>query len=206
LKNEDMALLRAESMPTVFYSSRANEVDHVGVNRSRGICEAIKHLAGLGHRKIGFVGKQGDFEPRYQTYKNLIMGRDELIENPAWTTSGFSSYKIGYEGMKQLLALKDRPSAVVCHCDIVALGALCAAFELGVKVPDKMSIVGFDNICESKFAAVPLTTIEVNIKNLANDLVDVLFKRIENPDSKEPLKVIVEPKLVVRKSTAEFQG
>ncbi len=200
LKYPFLARLTQESIPTVFYSVTDAGVDSVIVDSGSGICNVLKHLLELGHRKIGFVGRNNEFEERYTAYRH-VMAANCLEIKDEWIANGYANHKQGYAGMLQILAGEDLPSAVVCHSDLAALGAMCAAFEKGLKVPDEIAITGFDNIVASRYAAIPLTTLDVNIEKVSESLLEILFYRLSGKQHNQALHTIITPELVARKST-----
>ncbi len=206
LDMEHMVRLNGEKVPVTFYAAPTeSNLDTVVVDRGKGVCEAIKHLIGLGHTRIGYVGCQGDFEPRFNAYRHTMMASGLPLDHD-WVTSGGSSHETGYRGMLEIFARRNRPTAVIAHCDIVAIGAMCAAFEKNVKVPEQLAIIGYDNIKESRYAAIPLTTVAVDVAELAKALLDTLFERIEGGRSPMPLRTVVSPSLLIRKSCGAQLG
>ncbi|MCX7706078.1 MAG: substrate-binding domain-containing protein, partial [bacterium] len=136
---------------------------------------------------------------RYAGYKDALL-RQGLHLNEKWIITGYGGFKTGYEGMLKLLGLKDRPTAVIAHNDIVAIGAMSAVYKAGLKVPEDMAIVGFDNIENSKYLNVPLTTVEFPIEKIAKKLVEILLLRLDSSDGRVYEKFVFEPKLIIRES------
>lgn len=102
-----------------------------------------------------------------------------------------------------LLQSSNPPTAMICCNDILAIGALLAAREEHVLVPEELSITGFDNTLISKSSDPQLTTVEVPVQSMCSQAVDLLIDEIEGKAS-EKQKILVLPKLIVRKSTSRF--
>jgi LacI family transcriptional regulator len=171
-------------------------VDHV-----LGARLATGHLISLGHTRI--AGLLGDGVYRSSTLRRkgwlAELQTAGLQPGPAmhtpWTPDG------GYDAMKSLI--KNSPNkftAVFAANDLIAMGALLALHEAGVEVPAEVSVVGFDNMPESRFFNPPLTTATSDFDVMARESLDILFARIRGtPDA--VLRRVFRPELVVRKST-----
>src|SRR5512133_401602 len=172
---------------------------------------AGQHLLDLGHKQIGLIGPASDFwafRMRERGFVRAVRGAglsvasDHLRRGPA-TMSG------GHEAMRGLLALRDRPTAVFCTNDLVALGAMKACIEAGVAVPGAMSICGCDDIETATLVTPELTTVHVRAREMGARAARMLIRLVEGnaaetgstarpmPSSK-PLGV----RLVTRGSTA----
>ena len=101
--------------------------------------------------------------------------------------------------MPEFLALKKRPTALVAQNDSIAAGAIFRAVRSGIRVPEDLSVIGFNNTVTAAFTLPPLTTFDTHTGDLADALVDLLMKRLENPDM--PVQVCkIRPELVIRES------
>lgn len=108
----------------------------------------------------------------------------------------------GYAQMQRLLALADRPTAVLCHNDMIAIGAERAVLEQGLRIPADMALIGFDALRESAYAAVPLTSVDPHLERMVTRLTETMIACIEKPDScRLPIQHRMVPELVVRGST-----
>lgn len=196
---EKLVKLKEEDVPVVFYQEQRIPVDYVDVNIYKGGLLATTHLINLGHKKIGFIDMQGEDEARVKGYKDALYQHNLSIKRK-WMIPGPGYQKGGYDGMKKILALKDGPTAIFSHNDRVAIGAMRAIFEAGLKVPEDIAIVGFDDMEESKYLDVPLTTINLPRKEIAKKLVGVILGKIESKNGSQPQKIVIEPKLIIRES------
>ena len=105
----------------------------------------------------------------------------------------------GYLAMRNLLSSNRRPDAVFCFSDLLAVGALRAAHDFGVKVPDDIAVVGIDDIPEGRYQTSSLTTVSINIPYIAKTALNLLVNRIEDPKRKAQ-QCIVPHSLVIRES------
>ena len=113
----------------------------------------------------------------------------------------------GYKAMKRLFARRSRglPSAVFCICDEIAYGALKAAREECVRVPDDISITGSDDLPMSEFVMTPLTTVRVDRQAIGRNAVKMLLRRMAEPELPQQ-RLLLPSKLVVRESTGRPSG
>ena len=201
-----MQVLRELSFPATFLGRPETDsgpccISWVNNDNVQAGYTATRHLIQLGHQRIGFLG--GD--------ENLLVTRDRLqgyhqaldeAGIPADRRLMFSSTFMeqgGYLGMMRLLALPDRPSAVVASDDLFAFGAMRAAGELGYKIPDDIAVVGFNNVRLTEMSNPSLTSVDVHIFELGTTAANLLIEQIRNPKQK-PKSVIVPTQLVVRHS------
>src|SRR5262245_19343760 len=168
--NDFLLRLSERDLPMVVVGRALNHphIDRVTADHWKGAYEAVEHLIGLGHRRIGFVGVSpinGAGLLRYQGYLDALRENglpidEKLIVGPASQFGpGYSTQDDGYAGMKRLLALKKRPTAVFPRNDFTAMGAICAVRDAGLGIPEDVAIVGFDNVPLAAYTAPPLTTV-----------------------------------------------
>ncbi|MBA4344332.1 MAG: LacI family transcriptional regulator [Methylibium sp.] len=177
--------------------------DRVSVNNLDGASKAVRHLVELGHRKIGCISGPAEFEVTQERVEGWRRAQEEggfNADEQLLIESDFSSSG-GYEAARQLLHAHPDMTALFASNDLMALGALRAAAEKGIKVPQQLSIVGFDDIELSSYVFPGMTTVGCSIRELGREAGRVLIDRIENPGA--PLKdVQLTPRLVLRESTA----
>lgn len=162
---------------------------------------ATKYLIDNGHKDIAIIS--GELTKttaitRYQGFEKA-MQEANLAINPNWIMEGFFEPEDGYECMNKILVQDKLPTAVFCCNDIMALGAISAIGEKDLKVPDDISIIGYDNIHASRFFSPPLTTIHQSKSRLGVQAINLLFKRISEK-GKEHEIIEIYPELVIRKS------
>lgn len=186
-------------------------LDSIQMDHMVGGYLATQHLIELGHREIGFIAgaaKYKTLSDRADGYRRAMQDV-RLAINPSWVVQppGMHHSKKGYHEMRQLIDLPKRPTAVFAVSDKAAFGALDAIREAGLRVPDDISIVGFDDVAETQFTDPPLTTIAVPKRLMGQLAVRLLAERLSGTGSPPsghayPRKIVVPVELVIRGSTA----
>lgn len=168
-------------------------------------CRALaNHLTSYGHTKFGVIAGQKES----QIYRDRLGGiKSVLLEqgidlDDSLVVGGEYSFVSGEDGAKELLKHSSRPTAIFCFNDDIAIGAIHAIKKQGLKVPEDISVVGFDNINVSAYIDPPLTTIDQPVYDMGRKAVDVILQLIKN----QPLerdREIVQFSLLERESTAK---
>ncbi|SFD82388.1 LacI family DNA-binding transcriptional regulator [Paracidovorax konjaci] len=178
--------------------------DLVETAHRQGGMLATRHLLWLGHRRIACIGGPAGLAPSEQRiagWRDALaeagVGADGLLWHGDFTSQG------GYEAMQAVLASARAPTAVFVGNDLMAIGALCAAHERGVRVPEALSVVGFDDIELAAFTSPPLTTVSQPKQQIGALAVDMLLERIDGA-RREQRQVLLQPELRLRASTAVF--
>jgi len=174
------------------------------VNYSEGIRQAVQHLAALGHRQIAFISgplRMRTAVTRRDAFRKS-MAELGLTVPAASIVEADHTMEGGKVAMERLLALPELPTAVMCSNDMTAIGVLHALDETTFKVPQHISVVGFDDIHLAQFMLPPLTTVQMSCKNLAAAAVEALRAGIEPEHAKAARREWPIPtQLVVRRST-----
>ena len=173
----------------------------VDVDNKAGGYLATSHLIGLDHHRIGFISNAplsyaGAYE-RFAGYKAALGEHDIPFDDDLVRTAVFVPQS-GHIAMEALLALPDRPTAVFAASDVVALGAMSAIQDSGLKVPQDIAIIGFDDIFLAAHACPPLSTVRVPAYGLGWTAADVLITLIEGDE--EVSSVTLETELIIRES------
>jgi LacI family transcriptional regulator len=172
----------------------------IRVDNYGGAFEMVRHLVGLGHRRIAFVtGPPGnhDASERLRGYRDAL-GRhagDRALEIP-----GDFREEAGYRAAPRILRGKPSPTAVFAANDAMAIGLLCAFRERRVRVPEEMALAGFDDIPIARFITPPLTTVRVPIADLGSRATARLLHALDASDGREGKPEILPTALVVRAS------
>ncbi len=171
---------------------------------------ALTHLVNLGHRKIAFLKGQvfsADSEERWRAICQVA--KELSIEiRPELTVQidiADSTPLLGYPFGKQLLERKVPFTALFAYNDISALGAIRAFQEAGLRVPEDISVVGFDDIQGAAFSSPSLTTVRQPLSHMGSLAAQTLLDRLEGEEESPPV-ILIEPELVVRHSTAKAPG
>jgi len=185
-------------------SSDALPVTSVGVDERASGRLATEHLLELGHREIGFVAghtyAQATREKlggRADALREAGLDPDRHVEHANFTVAG------GREALRALIERQNgnRPTGVICSNDLMAIGALQEAIALGLRVPDDLSIVGFDGIEAGTWTQPTLTTVEQPIDEIADTAVSALQTLIDEPDQAVP-SFAFRPQLRIGGTTA----
>lgn len=153
----------------------------VNADNFNGAYNAVKYLIDLKHTKIahitGDIGKFSAIE-RLRGYKKALEDNGIPIKNNFIINSQFIE-EAGYRAAKKLLSKSDRPTAIFASNDKIAIGTMRAARELGIKVPEEISIIGFDDIEECRYLSPALTTIRMNLLEMAGIMMNSIINSIE---------------------------
>jgi LacI family transcriptional regulator len=179
-----------------------DRVPAVGATNRAGGYEATRYLLSLGHRRIGLIEgtmNLGCARDRLDGYKAALREQD-IPFSPVLVREGLFQQPRGYTAAVELLTSPDPPTAIFACNDVMAFGAMEAARELGKKIPDDISIIGFDDIPQAAQVHPPLTTIRQPLEEMGRRAARMLLQIIENPE--QPVEKIELPtELVVREST-----
>lgn len=175
-------------------------------NFESGIPMLVTHLAALGRTKIGFVGG----EPEVKTTTLRIAGYQQALKNlmmpqkPEWISLNNYYMADGYEAAKKLLLVEDRPTAVIAVNDAVAMGAIRAFHDNGLKVPEDISVVSCDQFPNGEYYDPSITSLDRNDSYLGRLSIMALLSKINNEEV--PTEIAIAPRLVVRESCGGSQG
>ena len=194
-------------IPLVFLDSvePGPGVSCVRIDYTTGIDSAVDHLTHLGHRRIAFISGPMRLTSARIRYKAFMesSASEHLDRNPHLVEEGNHRVDGGHEAMKRILASDATPTAVLASNDLTAIGAMGAITEAGLRVPEDVSVVGYDDIQLSAFTTPPLTTVRLPREEIARSAFDALLKAIQPgvPKSARGQEYLVHPTFVVRKST-----
>lgn len=195
--------LAPESVPLVLMNQAAykKQYRNVPVEYSTGFGEALEHLRSLGHTDIGFIAGPptlSSAKRRRQEWARA-MKRLDLPVRDEWIAVGDMRVEGGERAMQELVSLAIHPTAVLTSNDLMAIGALQAASRAGFRVPEDLSILGFDDLPIASMVVPQLTTIQLPRREIANSAFFSLFQATR--DGSVVKCETVHPKLIVRKST-----
>jgi LacI family transcriptional regulator len=154
-------------------------------------CSRIAHLRGPG---ISIA------TARMEGYRRALAKR-ALQVPPGYVVDAGYQDETGYEAMHKLLRVIPRPDGVFCYNDPVAIGAMRAILEAGLRIPEDIAVAGAGNVHYSDSLAVPLTTVDQATREIGKRAAGLLLQRIASKRKLRPKKILIEPKLVVRRST-----
>ncbi|MBO1739417.1 LacI family DNA-binding transcriptional regulator [Leifsonia sp. TF02-11] len=202
--DDDIARLRDAGIPVVAVGSGASAlpIDWVTADDERIAADAVMHLHLLGHRRIATITgplTHTPGKPRHVGYLRAMQDLDlpvdpALIEHGEWTRES------GFEAMRRLIALRDRPSAVFCANDLMAIGALDAAHQAGLSVPEDIAIIGVDDIDAAGLVRPALTTVRIPAEEIGRAAGELLLHRIAEGMTSTHRHVLVQHALIARES------
>jgi DNA-binding LacI/PurR family transcriptional regulator len=178
--------------------------DAVIIDNYGGVAAAVQHLVALGHREIAYLGVPGN--PNYHERRlSFVASMVEagLSVRPEWINEGPSLVESATARVNEILRRASAPTALVCCNDFVALGAQRAAEQIGVRVPEDLSIVGFDDVVGASFMSPPLTTVRAPTEELGRCAVRQLVLRafLGDRPKEAPSEMRIKTQLIVRQST-----
>ncbi|MGP8306933.1 substrate-binding domain-containing protein [Vibrio sp. YIC-376] len=175
--------------------------DKIQDNSLRGGYLAAKYLIDCGHKEVGCITGpliKHQAQMRYEGYKRA-MNEAGLDFNPNWIVESDFECEGGYQAFRKMCNSGELPTSIFVSNDMMAMGVINAANELGVKVPDELSIIGYDDIHIAKYMSPSLTTIHQPKYRLGQAAVETLVRRLDNKLADSEV-VQLEPTLVERKS------
>lgn len=184
------------------------EADVVLSDHFDGALQATAHLLSLQHERIGYIGGPPELIPsldRQRGYETALR-RAGLQPDPALICQGDFQAETGYRGARDLMRLGDPPTAIFTANDMMAIGALRALRETHRRVPEDVSIVGFDDIFIARLLSPALTSVAQPVRRLGEVAVERLIARIEGRAGDRPAEVILPTRLIPRESSAMRRG
>lgn len=185
------------------------EIDYVVIDNCTGGKLAASHLAKLGHQQIAYIDGPSDIvdfsERRAGFMRQLQEYRLELDEKLVFSGSPTSDFGRSITRAVMSRRKSARPTAIFAAADWIAIGALAEARALGIKVPDDLSVIGFDNVSLWHLSGTPLTTIDAQPSKVGQRALTLLMRRIQG-DVRPSFHERLKPTLVIRASTARING
>lgn len=174
------------------------KTSNIRVDYEAGVLEALRYLYSLGHRKIGFLGGPINLHSARRRQEAFLAGATELPSIETYLIEGDLTVQGGYFAGSKLLS-SFGPEAIFCANDLTAIGALHAAYDRKIPVPDGVSIVGFDDITFARYSQPALSTVAVPRAEIGSLAFQMLWRHIQNP-SEFGIEQTVHPSLVIRES------
>ncbi len=197
--------LRFRNVPLVFVDvgPDVRGIANIRIQYQNGIRQAVQHLAALRHTRIAFVSGPLHLKSalaRRDAFKSCMT---EIGLSPDLIVVGDHRMEGGMRALLQLWQMSNRPTAVLCSNDMTAIGLMREAYEQNIRIPDDLSVVGFDDIRLAEFTTPPLTTVQMSQKELARIAFQALLNEVEcEPASREHHEYVLNTSLVLRRSTA----
>lgn len=206
LNKNDLLQIKKQDIPVVLIGKNEELTGEnlVYTDYKSAAGEAVRHMIEVGHRKIGMIcGSRPKIEnmDKLEGFQKTIMEED-LIYQPELVVEEENSIEGGYLGASKLLNLKERPEAIFITSDIMAIGAMEKIKRTGLKIPQDIAVVGFDNLKISGYIEPKLTTVAKPMYRMGLVAARLLFDLMEDEsdEDSEPQEILIQSKLKVRKS------
>ena len=192
--------------PVVMFERQMPDIglDAVGIDNEGGAYEATKHLLELGHRRVGIVQGMAFStvsDERLRGCRRAFAEQGSAFDDGGLLFCGNYLPETGWQATERFLTLPERPSAIFAFNDLMAMGVLNRLEEAGLRVPEDVAVVGFDDIPLSRYMGPGLTTVRQPLAEMGRTAVKMLLQRIAGNGPARAQYVRFKPELVVRRST-----
>jgi DNA-binding LacI/PurR family transcriptional regulator len=197
--------LQYRKVPLVFVDVGPNApgICNIKINYHTGIRQAVQHLAALRHRNIGFVTGPVRLKSAVTRREAFCAAMEEIRLPVEQMVIGDHTMEGGIQALMKFQESPTMPTAIMCSNDMTAIGVLRQAYELGIRVPEQLSIVGFDDIRLAEFTIPPLTTVQMSQQELATIAFKALMDQVQREEPAQGrIDYHVDTRLVLRRSTA----
>ncbi|MGH7665137.1 MAG: LacI family DNA-binding transcriptional regulator [Gemmatimonadaceae bacterium] len=194
----------SESLPVVLLNSpeAVNGFDCVTIDNYGGAATLVRHLIAAGHERIAIInGADGNHDAgeRARGYRDALAGAG-LECRAAWELRGDFAEESGHRAAATIVGMSSRPTAIFAANDSMAVGALSALGEAGIRVPEDIAIGGFDDIPIARYMSPPLTSVHVPMGELGRRAVATLLRAVESGNQHQRTREVIDTALVVRRS------
>jgi len=197
--------LRFRKVPLVFVDvgPHARGIINIRINYQNGIRQAVQHLAALRHSRIAFVSGPMHLKSAVARREAFKHSMTEIGLDPDLIVVGDHHMEGGMRALVEVTSLSNPPTAVMCSNDMTAIGVMREAYDHNIRIPDDLSVIGFDDIRLAEFTIPPLTTVQMSQKGLARIAFEALLKDAEQESSShERTEYELNTGLILRQSTA----
>lgn len=209
-EGEHIKKIKESGIPIIILDRKMQglNIDTVLVDNYKGCKDATNFLINMGHREIGYIDRIEDHSHSLERKKGFMDALKEKgirIDDENITRGGFT-FQDGANSAKVLVEKNPKISALFSFNDMNALGAIRGLADLGLKVPDDISVTGNDDIAISSIFIPRLTTVHYPIKEIALEASRLLLKRMKEPVFTKAREIIISPELIVRESVSRYAG
>lgn len=195
--------LEESHIPVVFYDvgTPRRNITNIRVNYRRGVERVVDYLHGMGHRRIGFIGHHSSLGPISERLQAVHEAMAQYsLPLVGQTMAESDTFEGGRMAARAMLNLGANPTAIICVNDVTAVGALRELRERGIRVPQDISVTGFDNIKPSEFCYPALTTVHIPREQIGHIVCQRLLPLPDQQEAAE-LEMVIDPEFVLRDST-----
>jgi DNA-binding LacI/PurR family transcriptional regulator len=195
-----IAELSAQRIPVVFYDvgTPRRNITNIRVDYASGMSKLTSYLYSLGHRRLGFLAHHATLGPVNERQKSVVAAARRHRGVEVATAADADTLEGGRRAARALLDAHPRVTAVVCVNDLMAVGAMRELRTRGRRVPEDVSVTGFDNITLAQFCQPALTTVHIPSDTIGETVCDFLMNPGKSP---LPHEFVIDPELVLREST-----
>ncbi len=205
-RSESCPALKKLKVPIVVVDRKLRDIrtDTVLLDNVAGSKLAMEHLIQLGHRRIGLVGAPTSASvgaDRFLGYQKALQDHGIEVDQSLIQMGDFKEPG-GYRATLRLLELERKPTAVFAANNLMTMGMLKAVREKGVRIPEDLSVIGFDDMPWLTLITPPMTTVGQPVYKMGAEAARLLFERLSSGPEKPPSRIVLKPELIIRSSTA----
>lgn len=202
ISEELFTAVSISKLPVLFITTQYMEnmdVDTLHIDEHKGIELGLKYLVDQKYHTIGFIGERQTMA-RLTVYREVMASLSLPVKEQFIKISSARAEQAGYESMKEILSLANLPDAIFASYDNIAIGAIHAIEEAGLRIPEDIAILGFDDIPIAKYINKGLTTIRNPYNDMIAIAVRVLLQKVKNPESSIQ-QIVLKPSIIKRGTT-----
>jgi len=209
IEDPNIIALAHESFPIILVNRRTynplvkEKIDYVGIDNILGGFMAVEHLIKIGHRRIGIIGGSNESSVGHERVEGgkRALKAYGIEEKEDYFLDGDFLRESGYKGAKKFMSMLEPPTAIFATNDYMALGAMHSILEEGLRIPEDIALIGFNNIEFSSLRGIELTTIGQKKYEMGFLAVKLLIENIERRNlSSSPREILLKPELIIRKT------
>lgn len=201
-----LAAARAGGTPVVVMARLWEDGDYVAADNVEGGRLVARHLIAKGHRRIGLIRSDEPDNTAVQCrvlgFREGLAGAGISLPDPWDFRTQRTLIEDGMDAADRILARSDRPTALFVTTDRKAMGVIHCLLERGVRIPEEITVIGYDDIPYAACAQVPLTTVAIPMRRMGELAAEILFDRLDGVGPSEPSQVLLPPELVIRASSS----
>lgn len=196
--------LRFRKVPLVFVDvgPDAPHIANIRIDYQNGIRQAVQHLAALRHTRIAFIAGPRQLKSAMARREAFTQSMSEIGLSSDLIIEGTHTLEGGMRALNELIAMRPRPTAILCSNDMTAIGVMREAYDLDIRIPSDLSLIGFDDIRLAQFMTPPLTTVQMSQTELAKLAFHALLKEMDKASQSQRAKEYkLNTSLILRRST-----